>query len=260
AVQFDFPHNYNKESREAVYQFFAKHILKAKNPADYKEKSFSPEPLQNALALHNRTLPAGALTYEQIVEQWIESARQQNQTSTPEDQKERLRLTMGVREPEEKVLAKTSGGQLSLSREGAGDLVTGLVANGAKADTIVVHPDGAAAATAGPGTLRLNVFRTRPQTAKHFQAFNRADDALRVQDILTAIAYLKQQGVAAPKLKCSGKASIWCTFAAAVADTKVTLDAPVQGFRGTDQDLIEQFFVPGLQRAGGWNAALALLR
>lgn len=257
AVQFDFPHNYNKESREAVYKFFAKHILKAKNPDDYKEKSFSPEPLQNALALHNRTLPAGALTYEQIVEQWIENARQQNQSAKPEDMKERLQLAMGVREPEDKVLFKTSAnGGLSLSRTNAGDLVTALVQG--KADTIVVHPDGAAAAAAAPGTLRLNVFRTRDQSAKHFQTFNRADDALRVQDILTAIAYLKQQGVAAPKLKCSGKASIWCTFAAAVATTKVTLDAPVQGFRGTDQDLIEQFFVPGLQRAGGWNAALAL--
>ncbi|BDC53103.1 hypothetical protein F183_A54180 [Bryobacterales bacterium F-183] len=256
AVQFDFPHNYNKESREAVYKFFAKQMLKAKNWEEYKEKSFSPEMPQNLLVLHGRTLPAGALTYEQLVEQWIESARQQNQASKPEEQKERLQLAMGVREPEEKVLAKESGGQLRLSRTSEGDLVTGIVQG--KPDTIVVHPDGATAAPAAAGTLRLNVFRTRDQSAKQFQTFNRADDALRVQDILTAIAYLKQQGVAKPKLKCSGKASIWCTFAAAVADTNVTLDAPVQGFRGTDQDIIEQFFVPGLQRAGGWNAALAL--
>jgi hypothetical protein len=107
-------------------------------------------------------------------------------------------------------------------------------------------------------SIALNVFKTRSQASKHFTAFNRADDANRVQDILTALAYLKQQGVDKPKLKCSGRAAIWCTFAAAVADTPVDLDAPLGGFRGTDQDLIEQFFIPGLQRAGGLQAAKVL--
>ncbi len=256
AVQFDFPHNYNKESREAVYRFFAKHVLKAENPDSSKERNFAVEPLQNMLALHNRTLPAGALQYEQIVEEWIERARQQNQGATPEEQKERLTLAMGVEYPGAKVLSANEGGEIRLSREGKGDLVTGIVKG--KPATIVVHPDGAAKAS-GDNAILLNVFRTRDQSAKHFSAFNRADDALRVQDILTAIAYLKQQGVAAPKLKCSGKAAIWCTFAAAVAGTRVDLDAPLQGFRGSDQDLIERFFVPGLQRAGGLSAALSLL-
>jgi hypothetical protein len=255
AVQFDFPHNYNKESREAMYQFFAKHILNAADPAAFKERGFPVESLQNMLALHNRALPAGALTYEQIAEQWIDRARQQFVDATPEQMKERLLLAMGVEWPA-KVLA-SSGGELRLSREGRGDLVTGLV-KGSKPTTIVVHPDGAAKAAAVDNSIALNVFKTRSQASKHFTAFNRADDANRVQDILTALAYLKQQGVNKPKLKCSGRAAIWCTFAAAVAETGVDLDAPLGTFRGTDQDLIEQFFIPGLQRAGGLAAAKVL--
>jgi hypothetical protein len=258
AVQFDFPHNYNKESREAVYRFFAKHVLKAADPDSFKERNFPVEPLQNMLVLHGRTLPAGALTYSEIVEQWIERARSQNQGVPPQEMKERLTLAMGVEWPDPaRILSKRSGSDLRLGRDGAGDLVTG-VAKGSKPSTIVVHPEGATKASASGDAILLNVFRTRDQSGKHFQAFNRADDALRVQDILTALAYLKQQGVEKPKLQCSGKAAIWCTFAAAVAGIAVELDAPLQGFRGTDQDLIEQFFIPGLQRSGGLAAAVAL--
>jgi hypothetical protein len=257
AVQFDFPHNYNKESREAVYKFFAKHVLNAANPDEFKEKSFPIEPLQNMLALHNRTLPAGALSYQEIVEAWVERARTHNQTATPEQKRERLTLAMGVEWPQEKLLSqRVAGGEVRLSRPEKNDLVTGIVKG--KPSTIVVHPDGAVKAS-GDNAVLLNVFRTRDQSAKHFTAFNRADDALRVQDILTAIAYLKQEGVEKPKLKCSGKAAIWCTFAAAVSPVPVELDAPLKGFRGTDQDLIEQFFIPGLQRAGGLAAAQSLI-
>lgn len=258
AVQFDFPHNYNKESREAVYKFFAKQILKAPDWESYKERNFSAEPLQNMLALHNRTLPAGALKYEEIVEQWIERAREQNGQATAEEKKERLTLAMGVEWPDvAQILSARNGEEIRLGRDGKGDLVTGIVKG--KPAGIVVHPDGASKA-AGENAILLNVFRTRDQSSKHFSAFNHADDALRVQDILTALAYLKKQGVEAPKLRCSGKAAIWCTFAAAVAGTRVELDAPAPpNFRGSDQDLIEQFFVPGLQRAGGWTAATSLI-
>jgi hypothetical protein len=190
------------------------------------------------------------------VDQWIDRARQQLDGASPGERKERLALAMGVEWPA-KVASAEAAGELRLSREGRGDLVTGIVKG--KPVGIAVHPDGAAKAN-GDHAILLNVFRTRSQASKHFTAFNRADDANRVQDIVTAIAYLKQQGVNKPKLKCSGRAAVWCTFAAAVSETPVDLEAPLGSFRGTDQDMIEQFFIPGLQRAGGLAAAMSLLR
>ena len=59
-------------------------------------------------------------------------------------------------------------------------------------------------------------------------------------------------------MSSAGKAAIWCTFAAAVAPVRVRLDAPAPDFHGTDQEVIDNFFVPGIQRAGGWKAALNL--
>jgi hypothetical protein len=97
----------------------------------------------------------------------------------------------------------------------------------------------------------------RDQSHQHFLTFNKTDDAERVQDILTALAWLNEPGVT---LKCGGKAAVWCTFAAAAAPIKVHLDAPAPDFHGTDAEFIERFFVPGIQRAGGWEAARQLVR
>ena len=91
-----------------------------------------------------------------------------------------------------------------------------------------------------------------------FLTFNKSDDAERVQDILTALKWLNQDST---KLVCRGKASIWCTIAASVSPRKVILDAPVPAsFHGTDQDWMEQCFIPSIQRAGGWAAVTGLAR
>ncbi|MCL4851986.1 MAG: hypothetical protein KJZ78_11480, partial [Bryobacteraceae bacterium] len=87
---------------------------------------------------------------------------------------------------------------------------------------------------------------------------NKSDDANRVQDILTALAFLKSQGASGIRLAGIGKAAVWATFAAALTDAAVTLDADLGSFQGSDEDFIKNFFVPGIQRAGGLKAALAL--
>jgi hypothetical protein len=90
-----------------------------------------------------------------------------------------------------------------------------------------------------------------------FLTFNRSDDQNRAQDILTALAWLNQPGTTVLGL---GKAAIWCEFAAAVAPVPVDLHADLSGFKGTDEQFARDFFVPGIQRAGGLKAAQSLLR
>jgi dienelactone hydrolase len=111
----------------------------------------------------------------------------------------------------------------------------------------------------------LTVFQTgdavapRDRSAAHFLTFNRTDDANRVQDILTALAYLKQEGAKDLRVAGTGKAAIWALFAAAAAPAPVAFDGKLDGFAGEDQQFIEQFFVPGIQRAGGLAAARRVL-
>ena len=94
----------------------------------------------------------------------------------------------------------------------------------------------------------------RNRDAKMFLTFNRSDDANRVQDILTVLRGLDSD----VELVGVGKAAVWCQFAAALARRPVELKADLGRFTGTDQDYLDGFFVPGIQRAGGLRAARML--
>ena len=50
-VQLDAPHNYNKANREAVYRFFAKHVLHDPDASTIVEKGADIPMLQSMLAL-----------------------------------------------------------------------------------------------------------------------------------------------------------------------------------------------------------------
>ena len=260
-VLIDAPHNYNKDSREAVYRFFAKRVLGADPQSpDFAEKGFTPEKPNDLLALHGRSLPPNALTFDQIVEQWIAAASEQNGTPSAE----RLKIALAADWPA-KVLEERNGERIVLSREGVGDRVGGIWIEGRLPAIVIVDPHGADAARAlaekGRATLLLTPFQTgesiapRDRSHTHFLTFNKTDDAERVQDILTALAWLKPEGV---RLACTGDAAIWCTLAAAVSPVRIDLRADAPDFQGTDQQWIERCFIPGIQRAGGWEAAKTL--
>jgi dienelactone hydrolase len=275
-VQFDAPHNYNKDSREAVYRFFAKRLLNDPGWEQYKEQNIRQEKLQDMMVFHGRALPADAVNYGQLVERWIAAAKKQNdETRDIETLRDRLSLSIGAALPE-KVEAESAGERIFLSRPGEGDRIPGIwmPKSGGKA-ALVVHSGGAAAArdsaeakkavSEGRSLLLIDTFQTgsavatRDRSRSYFLTFNRTDDANRVQDILTALAFLKQQGAGEIRLVGLEKASVWTTFAAALARMPLQLDAPLGSFHGTDEDFIRDFFVPGIQRAGGIGAALRIV-
>ena len=256
--EIDAPHNYNKDSREAVYRFFAKTVLGADpNSSDYAEKNFTPEKPSDLLALFNRTLPKNALSYAQLVEQWITAAQKQNAQSAPD--RERIMLALAAEWPQ-KVLSDKAGDRVVLSRAGVGDRVAGVWHEGSKPAALLVDADNP---DAGQASLKITVFQTgasvapRDRSNSMFLTFNKTDDAERVQDVLTALRWLDQDST---KLVCRGKAAVWCTLAASVSPKKVQLDAPVPpSFHGADQEWIDFMFIPSIQRAGGWSAVLKLV-
>src|SRR4030095_8010499 len=61
AVRITAEHNYNKESREAMYAWMARWLQHAPEDAHPAEKSFTPERRAQLLVFHNRSLPANAV-------------------------------------------------------------------------------------------------------------------------------------------------------------------------------------------------------
>ncbi|MGH9668028.1 MAG: alpha/beta hydrolase family protein, partial [Bryobacteraceae bacterium] len=201
-TQITAPHNYNKETREAVYRYFGPKFAGVTNLAELKERNLPVEPLQDMMVWDERTLPGNALAYQQIFDEWIAAAKRQDEATTnPSDYRLRLTYALGADWPAH-VLSETEGGKMLLGREGRGDRVQ-AIETGPNPQTIVVHPDGAEAArgvTSEPALL-ITAFQTGPSVAprdrseKFFLTFNKSDDAERVQDILTALAYLAEKGV-----------------------------------------------------------------
>lgn len=273
-VQMDAPHNYNQASREAVYRFFGKHILGVTDESAFAEKSVHDEKLQDLMVLHNRMLPSNALSFKQIFEQWQEMSRKQAESIQDRETKQaRLRAAIGAAWPAG-VLSDAQGEKIVLSRAGKGDRVPGIWMDGRAPAALVVHPGGAEAArgtpevrelkAAGRAALLIDAFQTgsavapRDRSHRFFLTFNRSDDANRVQDILTALAFLKSKKPGEVELIGLDTAALWSVFAAALAPEKVKLTAAANSFTGTDQEFLDRFFVPGIQRAGGWKAALEL--
>ena len=262
-VQLEAPHNYNRENREAVYRFFGKHVLGETDAKKFVEKSPQVEMLQNMLALSGRALPDNALKYPQVYEQW-------RSMTSAEPSKERLSLALQSEWPAN-VISERSGEHIVLSRAGKGDRVPGIWLEGQGAPLLVVDPEGAqagleAARKEHRPTLLVDTFQTgsavapRDRSARHFLAFNLSDDACRVQDILTALAFLRQKYSGPIEIAAPARGQVWAQFAAAVAPIPIKLRPdPSYSFGGSDEDYIRDFNVPGIRRAGGFEAARRLL-
>jgi dienelactone hydrolase len=258
-IQITAPHNYNQASREAVYKFFGKKILALHDVANLKEGEIHVEKDEDMLALAGRERPAGALTYDQIFEQWKQMARRQaGETRDSGLIRRRLAQAIGTEWPAG-VESARNGEKIVLSRKGVGDRVEGVWLDGQGQPALVVHSGGVNAArnsdqvkaliAAHRPILMIEPFHTtRDTSVKHYLTFHRSEDADRTQDIVTSIAWLAKDKVELIGLE---KAAVWVTFAAAVAERPVVLRANLANFRGTDQDYIDNYFVPGIQRVGG---------
>jgi len=88
-------------------RFFGKRIFGLQ--ADVKERSTHIEKLQDMLVWQGKTLPQNAVTYEQLVEQWIAAAKKQTaETRDVETLRERLRLALAAEWPE-RVIGEREG-------------------------------------------------------------------------------------------------------------------------------------------------------
>ena len=93
AVQFDAPHNYHKESREAVYEFLRKHLTPEVPP--WKEKGTSIEKIQDMMVWQQTPLPAHARAFEQVFAEWKTESRILSQNANGGELRDRLRLVFG---------------------------------------------------------------------------------------------------------------------------------------------------------------------
>jgi hypothetical protein len=178
--------------------------------------------------------------------------------------------------------------KLAIGRVGKGDRVPAVLikpegASGRCRATLVVHSRGkdAVISTDGKGlhplakgllergciVMALDCFgigespkREVPADAKYFTTYNRTDAAERVQDILTALAYIKSRpDVGRVCLAGVEDAGLWCLLARALAPQVESCAVDARKFNVEDDEaFLERLWIPLLRRAGDVRTAVAL--
>ena len=82
-VRFNFDHNYNQTSREAVYAWFGQWLLRAKDPAALTEKPFQKEPDADLRVFAGNQLPYGAMPLPQFLQSMRELHRRELRSLAP---------------------------------------------------------------------------------------------------------------------------------------------------------------------------------
>jgi len=298
-VQFIADHNYNRDSREAVYGFFARWVLGRPDAAPVREVEYTPELPPDLLVFFGRELPKEAKTQQQVVDGLVEARKAQLVALRPRDAAGLARfrevLEPGLRhvlaaeypaadailESPSKSGLEAGVRDLVLGRRGRGDRVPVRIwapPPESRRAVLVVHPDGIAGASTHEGSLldplrrhgslvaSLDAFNTgsaraqRDTSDRFFTTYNRTDDASRVQDVLTALAWLKRRpGVRSVSLVGLERAGLWCLLAQALAPGLDAVVADADAFAtARDEAYLERVFVPLLRSVGGFETALTL--
>jgi hypothetical protein len=272
-VHVNAEHNYNRQSREAVYRFFAKRMRLSLSPDELIDQPFEALLDADMAAFPGGPPLKGVPGFPQLFETWKGAARLQTEQADPGELRQLMQDALATDWPNH--VASTLDGRHLVVSHGKGDRVEGQWISGSGEPVLLIHADGAAAALrepladqvlrAGRPLLAIDPFRSSPEqlqnyrTRRYYLSYNQTEDAYRTQDIVTALAFLKQQESGPVELACLGEAGVPCLFAAAASPVDLDLLVDLNGFSGSDEDFRNRFFVPGIQRAGGLQAALRLL-
>ncbi|MBC7925530.1 MAG: hypothetical protein H7039_07720 [Bryobacteraceae bacterium] len=274
-AHFDAEHNYDRRTRSAVYRFLGKYLMNDQG-LEWVEPDI-PEINDEELLAPPAGLPANVrpIAYPELFEQWRAVSRRQTESASLAALRMALASSLMVENPRP-VGNSTFGDRVLLNRIGKHDRIPAKWTRGSGIPAILVHPDGSQAAAATPEykrlcdadrpILALDVFQTglaavpREKGGRWYLSYNQTDDANRIQDIVTAISWVRSQNSVSPELIGLGRAALWVLFAAAVTPGNLSVVADIDVLKIEEDVLREGCMVPGIQRAGGIAGARKLVR
>ena len=287
-VQFPNGHNYNRPSREAVYRFLGKWLPKDPRPdaQDLTERGgFEIDP-GRLLVFSRRLPPEGALDAGGLTECLVKSRAEQLTAARPQ------RAALMAESPAAEDLRWWRAGPSAntgrvfenqvISRKSVGDRVPAVLARPsgtARGAVLIVHPEGAQAAlgtSATPSPLARDLMKrgmlvlsadtyqtggartsAYKAEAEYFPCYNRTEAMQRVQDILTALAWLEAAWKPG-KISVVGRgvAGLWCLLGRPFFKKDYAVAADAAAFDASkNESYLERLYVPLLRSAGDFESA-----
>ncbi|MEK7832653.1 MAG: acetylxylan esterase, partial [Acidobacteriota bacterium] len=303
AIQIDAPHNYNQQSREAVYGWFAHWLLARAETTPIKERNAGIPSVPELLVYFSRSRPENELNETQLTQALIEQRKRQLEESQPRTAadlprfKEQFgaafRFSLMAESPKaEDLIASTpevqkSGNSIStkltISRRGKADRVelSLLQSNQSQSDqaksektVLVLAPaadaedakrrDELVASLAAAGYVAATI-NLQPQAQnseqarkyRYFTTYNRTDAANQVQDILTAVAFLKGK-TAKLSVIALGKTGGLALLARGLTKIDAMVADAAELDSTNDKEFLARLPIPGVRRAGDFSTAVTL--
>ncbi len=260
--QFNYEHNYNRESREAVYRWFARWL----NPAALNsttETPFELQPERLRVWSEDHPRPADAASEDGVLERLIARSEEQLRSHWPSDAAglrrfrevygTALELSLAIEESRATSPPATEGPKdgdavllVCSSGDAHADEIRSALHNyGLQTVTLIVSPD------AEPEALWKDFYT----------CYNRTPAGEAVQEVLDIAAAARAAGIRLRGVVGTGKAGAVALLAAALDGDfqAVAVDLNSTPWE-RDESFIPHLYAPGLRRAGDLRSAAILCR
>ena len=248
AVRFDAPHNYNQNSREAVYAWMARWLQNAPANVRREERPFTPDPLPDLMVFHQRPVPQNAVDAAKLTANWIAAARNQLASTPLEVRARALRHALGFGPP--LPAATPVAPPAPEVKRGRRRQITVIVA-GIDADL--------------EKEMRSAKFILKPvdftpfdaaEAAKipHFDTYNRTAASQRVADIVEALRATPDAVFVG-----SGDSALAGLLALAIESGRRGVLDIGEFDTSNDAAFVDRLYMPGLRRAGDLSTAASLV-
>ena len=310
-VHFDYGHNYNLSSREAMYRFFGRHLIGG-DWDDFAEPAYEKAPDEQLRVFPGDEPPDGYLNGKALRDQLLKQARERRAKRIPTSPQDAamwrkthrgiFSALLGATTPHGNNLQSTRHGmdqidayileKWVIGRAGAGDQIPALLYRGPhdgppQDAVILAHGRGKAMFShieqGGPGNLVAGMLEkgkavliidafltgehhppdavtTRKNTGKFHDTFHPTDTAHRVQDVLTALAFLQSRRDMTGIVDLVGMedAGMWCLLAGAIESAFRRVVVDMNQFDVNDDSAWEAtYYIPGIRALGDVPAAVA---
>jgi hypothetical protein len=236
AVRFNAEHNYNRESREAVYAWMARWLKGAPANVQVKEQEFRPDPLPELMVFANRPRPDGVVSLAELTENWISAARQQLTAANAQSARSALLHALGF-ERQQTAKAPTSSKPVIVLATADADVEKAVARAGLAVHRVTFTPFDEKAAAA----------------ISQFETYNRTATSQRVADLVTALSNDPNAILIA-----DGDAGLAGLLAVAVVPVKRAILDVGRFDLSSDAAFLDRLYIPGLRRAGDLRTAAAM--
>ena len=259
AVRITADHNYNKDSREAMYAWMARWLQNKPPDVKITERSFTPESIPNLLVFHGRALPSNAVDVAHLTENWIAAAKKQLTSGDAKTLPAALRHSLGF--AAESMPARTGPAYAAATipaDQGPADAGGRAALYGPPRTVLLAspNPDLERALTKAGLKVHTITFTKYDEEAaakvRHFETYNRTPASQRVADIVAALR--AQPGAA---VVAEGDAALATILAAAIVPIPVAI-LDVDFDSSSDAAFVEHLYIPGLRRAGDLQTAVSM--